>query len=97
MREPIWNVGIVCSEHAPKSGLFSNSDPELFVGHYVKKAFLSPCGRKEHMWVKITHVSDKAKREMSGILGNDPVYATQYRCDDIIKVLPEEVEQILPG
>ena len=97
MKEPIWNTGLVCNDHAPKAGFFSNTDPEKFVGLYVKKTFIAPCGRKEHMWVKITHVADKDKKEMVGILGNDPVYATQYRCDDVIKVLPEEVEQILPG
>lgn len=97
-KEPIWNIGFPCEEHAPKPGKFTGQDPELFVGKIVKLGFPYKLkdGKesKEHMWVKVLKLGDQTQLE--GVLNNDPVRVTDYAYGDGVGFDVEEIEEVVP-
>lgn len=85
------NVGLVCPEHSPKPGKFKGQDPTIFLGKYVKLGFTTKQGPIEHMWVKVERLGDQTQLE--GVLNNDPVYDTEYKCGEEIGFDVEEIEE----
>src|SRR5687767_2530133 len=90
------NIGLVCKHEAPQpNSKFSQKNPEFFIGKFVKKGFH---GNKpdedliEHMWVEVTEVKNG---ELVGKLNNDPIIVRSLKCDDIVTVKLEEIEEIL--
>lgn len=94
MDEPLSNVGYVCPTHAPKPGKYAKHHPVDFLGANVKTSFRAPDGRIEHMWVFILGI-DSDEKTLLGTLNNDPVFATQYRYGQRVKVQTWEVEDVL--
>lgn len=101
MKEPISNIGFVCSEHAPKPGKYTAYDPSKIVGSFCKLGF--PCKKPdgsdliEHMWVEVTEILGES---LKGRLDNDPigVYEGDFKglsCGDNVEFTLEEVEEIL--
>ena len=103
MKEPLWNTGMVCPEHAPRpQAEFAEKPIEFFLGGLVKLGF--PFKRAngedslEHMWVRqiVKNEDPSVPEELVGILDNDPHFA-ELVCGDRIAFSRKEVEQFLPG
>ena len=100
--EPSSNVRPVCAGHSPKPmGGLEAIELGAFVGRFVKLAF--PTGKAEckteHMWVRVLRVppkQGKKSRNLVGVLDNDPVYVTDYKCGDLVEFQVPEVEDVLP-
>jgi len=95
--EPLFNVGMVCKDHAPQPGKFAGMNPETFLGKFVKLGFdaINPrSGKetKEHMWVKVTHMADGF---LAGTLENDPILICEYQNGDGVLFQVEEIEDII--
>lgn len=82
-KEPISNIGFVCSDHAPKPNEKYFDKPfDWFVGKFCKLGFQT--NRKEapfneFMWVYVTNHDDEI---LVGTLNNDPLYVTEYKSGD---------------
>jgi len=95
-RESIANIGLVCPDHAPKSGKFTGVNPSTLVGKFVKKAFEGRDPRTqetriEHMWVKIGRVEGET---LHGVLDNDPVLEMDVKDGDPVSLTISEVEAV---
>lgn len=92
-RESVSNIGMTCTQHAPKPGAYSDLNPESLVGKYVKKSFTTDhhSVRVEHMWVKVEEVVDGKLR---GRLDNDPIFCSQLKDKDIVDVSLTEIEDV---
>lgn len=98
----MFNVGMVCKEHAPKPGRFADSDPDKFIGEMVKLGFPVKHPRTgvdtlEHMWVKVTGRVEKnmdADEQLYGTLENDPVLECEYQNGDEIAFNVDEIEDV---
>lgn len=93
------NVGMVCSDCAPKSGSFAGHNPETFVGKYVKLGFKAthPITRretKEHMWLKVERTDGPL---LVGVLDNDPMLETDVKFGDTVNFTASEIEEVLEG
>jgi uncharacterized protein YegJ (DUF2314 family) len=102
-REPLFNVGMVCKDHAPKPGRFKDSDPSKLLGEMVKLGFpakhpLTGKETKEHMWVKVHTVIQpgtyQTGEELVGTLNNDPVLDTEYQNGDDVAFKVDEIEDV---
>lgn len=101
MSEPIFNVGLVCKDHAPKPGKFKDNKPADFVGKIVKLGFpaTNPLSQKEtleHMWVRVDSLVQPGTydsgEELVGTLDNDPILDCEYACGDEVAFKVEEIE-----
>jgi uncharacterized protein YegJ (DUF2314 family) len=95
-REPLFNVGMVCKDHAPKPGRFKDSDPSKLVGEMVKLGFPAThphTGKEtiEHMWVNVHKVEGQ---ELIGTLNNDPILDCEYQIGDDVAFKVEEIEDV---
>lgn len=91
MEEPLSNIGFVCETHEPKPGKFKGQEPKEFIGKAVKLGFQHPKG-KEHMWVLVYGLGKETQLE--GILDNDPIRVTDYKCGDAVGFDVEEIEDV---
>lgn len=55
----------------------------------VKSAFAAPTGQEEHMWSEVTGYKDGV---FTDVLGNDPVYATNFKQGDPVEIQQSDVE-----
>jgi uncharacterized protein YegJ (DUF2314 family) len=99
MKESPHNIELHCPKHSRKPDKrWADKLPDFFVGKFVKKKFdgIQPDGQigGEHMWVKITRTDGVA---LFGPLDNDPVLAMELKCGDDVRVLREDIEQVLDG
>lgn len=94
----LGNVGFVCPDHSPKPGGYVGRKPETLIGRFVKLGFPIteeiPGGPKvEHMWVRIDKYNNVTK-EFEGTLNNDPMFVTEFACDDGVGFTIEEIEDV---
>lgn len=101
MKEPVFNVGLVCKDHAPKPGKFAASDPTKLIGEMVKLGFPAKnphtgVDTLEHMWVRVTGLLPKGMDgvELVGTLNNDPVLICEYQDGDRVAFGVEEIEDV---
>jgi uncharacterized protein YegJ (DUF2314 family) len=103
VNEPLFNVGMVCKDHAPKPGRFAGMKPHTFVGKLVKLGFpaTNPQTNKEtteHMWVKVTQQLEvgiySTGEELVGTLENDPFLICEYENGDEVAFKVEEIEDV---
>lgn len=89
MEESIFNIGLT-KEKLPDPK-FLKQTPNSLIGKYCKIAFPHKNNpqRKEYMWVKATDTDDEC--ELKGVLNNDPLFATQVKCGDVIKFNRKEI------
>ncbi len=107
-REQSSNVGYVCPKHAlkPRPEVYADRPIESFVGKMVKLGFEvepEPPEFKErfpdkhwpsieHMWVEVRQVA-KNKKELHGIVSNDPLFAGVEFGQGIL-FTPDEIEAV---
>lgn len=100
-REPLSNVGFVCSKHATDDReKNSTKRPASFVGKHVKLGFptelTGPRDPKvERMWVKTLRESDG---KLIGVVDNDPitpVVAEKYPSGTEIEFETNEILEVL--
>lgn len=97
MKEPLINIGFVCSHRAPTAGKYVGEDPKKFVGKFIKMAFdaVNPHtnrATKEHMWVL---VESEADGKLTGKLDNDPVLRTAFKCGDTVHLTVDQIEDVV--
>lgn len=102
MREPQSNVGFVHGEcidarKAETQEVLRKVPLSKLIGRHVKLAFEcnGPNGKPmhEHMWVRVQSVAGTTR--LSGILDNDPRYATHLSCGNVVTFEKSEIEQFL--
>jgi hypothetical protein len=98
--EPLFNVGMVCKDHAPKPGKFAGSEPSIFVGKLIKLGFPAINPRTlnettEHMWVKVNRLCTEGEEQLVGTLENDPFLICEYENGDEVAFKVEEIEDII--
>lgn len=97
MKEPISNVGFLCSEHASKPGGFTDKSLDFFVGKFAKLLFVIPESKDkrrlnfERMWVEVLRVEGD---ELIGRLDNDPMYVTEYEFNDLLAFKIQEIAEV---
>ena len=92
------NIGRIhkeCAEERLKriQVILKDVNPKQFIGTYVKLAFPAD-DNFEHMWVKVTGLSEDEDHDLLGMLDSDPVLATQWKCGDMVEFKMKEVEEI---
>ena len=94
--EPISNIRIYCSKHAPKLKGFEG-DPVSLIGRYVKVGFDADHEgvAVEHMWVEVIGVTQDGV--ITGKLANDPVFVDGLHCGDAISLTVADIEAVLKG
>lgn len=104
MSEPLFNVGMVCKDHAPKPGKYAGTEPRAFLGKLVKLGFPATNPQTmtettEHMWVKVSEVLEPGTydsgEELVGTLENDPFLICEYENGDEVAFKVEEIEDII--
>jgi len=99
MSEPLYNIGLVCADHAPKAGKYAGQEPKTFLGKMVKLGFkaIHPLTNKEsieHMWVEVTHEIEDGDERLGGTLDNDPIFICDFRNGDSLAFNVEEIEDV---
>ncbi len=99
MTENPANIRLVCPSHAAKPDpKFAKLLPASFIGGFVKIGIdvlhtVTASETKEHVWVEVDGV---IKDKLTGIINNDFLYLTHYKCGDRVLVALEEIEDWLP-
>lgn len=105
MNENRSNVALFCTKHSPKPMGIGKTDPQTLVGAHVKVFLVVPKATRErerisreHVWVKVTSVAGAGRDlRLVGYIDNQPVFATQYKYGQEVRVNPKHVEQVLPS
>lgn len=95
--EPADNIRFVCQKHRPKKMADATKIPlKKYVGKFVKVAFpaIDLQGKRttEHMWLKV-HSTEKGK--LVGVLDNIPIFKTEVKYGDTVRVKRSEIEEML--
>ena len=83
VQEPVEDIWLVGPESAPKPDPRYRQLPlSHFVGRLCKVAFPTKVCSPEHMWVLCTGRARNGKKELGGILHNDPIFVDNLRNGD---------------
>jgi uncharacterized protein YegJ (DUF2314 family) len=93
----INNTGVIHVKCAEERLTKLQQDPQfeekLKNSKFVKRKF-SQANMSEHMWVAIESI-DWEKKNIQGILANDPLKLTNIKCDDSVECKFSEVSDFI--
>lgn len=96
--EPLSNVGHICPDCAEDRRIKwqeDHKDTVIQPGDAIKCKFIDESVKaKEHMWVRVTAVSEDLKL-ITGVLDNAPFLVTNLKLGQIVTVRRDQVEQHL--
>ncbi len=84
-------IRMLCKEHAPRP--IGVKPGEIQPGMAVKRLFVSPLDKREHMWVNVTEVN---QNEVIGVLDSTPVLFPREELarGDTVTVAYAEIEDV---
>jgi len=66
--------------------------PNELIGKHIKKEFRGGERQREHMWVKITDMTEE--EDLVGVLANNPCVVKNLQYGDLVTVKMNEIEDI---